>query len=1176
MFLNHAKTGLEITVSDGQNTKTTTVTDVKVTTVDFAKEIVSGTGTVGKPVTTWFNCNWGNCPVRYSLVGSNGQWSADFSKPGTDINHNDDRNTYDIKLGDNLDAWIQDEDGDKTDWYWDSTLPHMDVWPADNSIDAYDWAVGKTLTLKIDDPDTLNIPVDYTSTAVVDSYHHAHFDTGNFNILTDFLVTMTDGAIEKSMRVAQLNIQDINLPNATLSGTTLPQRHVWTCLWGNNSCLYRETNSDIDGNWSLNFGVWQNGNPPTDLRPGREGGVNVNDDDGDNTSYHWKAMGEGDIRVDLNQNWVDGGNWALNKPVDLTIKRKSGDPDYTASKTPDSTPYYQDAFSVVAFNPNFAVQPGDIITESNTRSGGTTTRTHTVLDLAVTNVNTANDQISGTTDPDAKVLVEVWDGNLQNFRYITADGSGNWTADFSKPGSAPDENNTYNIQPGDTGEARRTDDQGNWTRWDWLASNPHLTAYPNNSQNYQLQAADWSYGTPLNLTIYRKGNSTSTPDWTDSMSMGWQTSFFDFTKNSGFNLQSGDDITVEGGGITHHMVVDAISTSINTTTDVVSGTTTKNANLSVDVNNSNPYAVRHVKASPVDGKWSANFKTAVGDESIRDIKPGDSGSIYIDDGNGDQTVSYWSVANPVIQVMMPYNCAYGYEWPYGAKLTLKVDDPASGSGWDFITPVIQAVTVSSYSTWICAPTGTYTTLKPGVKVELTDGTTVRDHTIPFIDILNVDQTGAKVYGIAEPGTDVHGGIWPENSEDIIPDGTNRDVTADSNGLWVMDFKNPGNNSGEYGTVESLKYYGWATHANDTQGNNSMKVWYTNLAAPLNLNASDGTFTDKVAVSWDALSVPPSKYQLYRSTSITGLKMLLPSILPGTTSYNDTLSTAGIRYYYWIQACSTSTSCGYYGMPAAGYRSLAVPTAGLSATSGSNTANVTVSWTAVSGANSYEVYRANANDPTGTNKALIGSPTGVSYADTNAETGLTYYYWVKSCYNGNCSAAYSSAVSGWRGLNTTAGVAATDGTDLTQVTVTWSAVAGATSYQVARSTSLIGTRTPLNGSVSGLSYHDTGAVAGITAGITYNYWVTACLDSHCSTGAGTDSGWRGIPAPGGLMATDGSMTDKVTLTWNAVSGASSYRFTAQLLKAGLKPRWQVRPRPQPTTPAARLERFTITL
>ena len=77
--------------------------------------------------------------------------------------------------------------------------------------------------------------------------------------------------------------------------------------------------------------------------------------------------------------------------------------------------------------------------------------------------------------------------------------------------------------------------------------------------------------------------------------------------------------------------------------------------------------------------------------------------------------------------------------------------------------------------------------------------------------------------------------------------------------------------------------------------------------------------------------------------------------------------------------------------------------GLSATLSNNT-NVNLSWTAGSGATSYNLYRAAESGGEGTNPVVTGI-TGTSYTDTNLNGGTTYYYQVVAI-NGSGPAGYS--------------------------------------------------------------------------------------------------------------------------------------------------------------------------
>jgi len=210
-------------------------------------------------------------------------------------------------------------------------------------------------------------------------------------------------------------------------------------------------------------------------------------------------------------------------------------------------------------------------------------------------------------------------------------------------------------------------------------------------------------------------------------------------------------------------------------------------------------------------------------------------------------------------------------------------------------------------------------------------------------------------------------------------------------------------------------------------------------------------------------------------------------------------------------------------------------AGNSATSG----KPMLTWDAVDGATSYRVYRATSqNGP----YRLLGSVTTTTYVNTGAKDGVTYYYMV-TAVNDSGESAFSNTVSGQNKAVTPKpaapvvkiGNSATSGKPM----LTWNAVSGATSYKVYRATSQNGTYSLL-GSVTTTTYVNTGAKDGVT----YYYKVTAVNDSGESAYSNIVSGQNKAvtPKPAAPVVKIGhsASSGKPMLTWNAVSGATSYK------------------------------------
>jgi hypothetical protein len=157
---------------------------------------------------------------------------------------------------------------------------------------------------------------------------------------------------------------------------------------------------------------------------------------------------------------------------------------------------------------------------------------------------------------------------------------------------------------------------------------------------------------------------------------------------------------------------------------------------------------------------------------------------------------------------------------------------------------------------------------------------------------------------------------------------------------------------------------------------------------------------------------------------------------------------------------------------------ATPT-GLAATAGNN--QVSLTWNASTGATSYNVGRGTAS---GGPYSTTFSASTASYTDTTAANGTPYYY-VVAAVNSAGTSANSSQVSATPSASLAAptGLAATPGN--AQVSLTWNASAGATDYNVKRSTTN-GSGYATVSSPTGTSYTDT----GLTNGTAYYYVVSA--------------------------------------------------------------------------------------
>ena len=198
--------------------------------------------------------------------------------------------------------------------------------------------------------------------------------------------------------------------------------------------------------------------------------------------------------------------------------------------------------------------------------------------------------------------------------------------------------------------------------------------------------------------------------------------------------------------------------------------------------------------------------------------------------------------------------------------------------------------------------------------------------------------------------------------------------------------------------------------------------------------------------------------------------------------------------------------------------------------------VLVTWNGSPGATSYNVHRNTSTNFSGA--TFIGSSTTTSYSDTTAISQLQYYYWVSAlspCGTSNATGPDAGRRAG--GPATPTNLSASDGEFCDFVRVQWTASPSAQEYEVYRgATSTAGASTLIGTTVS-TSFDDTAAAPFDTK------WYFVKAKSTCGLSpfsSGTTGFALGIAPPvTGVAATDGTVCGKVTITWNASAGATSY-------------------------------------
>ncbi len=296
---------------------------------------------------------------------------------------------------------------------------------------------------------------------------------------------------------------------------------------------------------------------------------------------------------------------------------------------------------------------------------------------------------------------------------------------------------------------------------------------------------------------------------------------------------------------------------------------------------------------------------------------------------------------------------------------------------------------------------------------------------------------------------------------------------------------------------------------------------------------------QITVQWDAVS-GATKYAVYRKVSGGSWTLLTNTVT--STSYTDKSSDlkAGTTYYYTVRAY-VGGAWGKYDTKGVSAKAEAAAASTVPVLSGATASagQITVKWSAVSGATKYAVYRKAAGDSSWTR--INNTVTGTSYTDKSSDlkAGTTYYYTVRA-YVGSAWGSYDS-----KGVSTNAiaanypvltGATASAG----QITVKWSAVSGATKYAVYRKAAGESSWTRINNTVTGTSYTDKSS--DLKDGTVYSYTVRAYVSGAWG---GYDAAGVSAKAIAAAASTDPVLIDadasagQITVKWNAVSGATKY-------------------------------------
>ncbi len=213
----------------------------------------------------------------------------------------------------------------------------------------------------------------------------------------------------------------------------------------------------------------------------------------------------------------------------------------------------------------------------------------------------------------------------------------------------------------------------------------------------------------------------------------------------------------------------------------------------------------------------------------------------------------------------------------------------------------------------------------------------------------------------------------------------------------------------------------------------------------------------------------------------------------------------------------------------------------------------VSWTGVTNAEAYAVFRAKTDDNWEYFKLLDATVTNTGYEDHIDCVGVStegtlvgkFMYRVSAKVNGLWSSPSSLSEDsvGWvmQGPST---VTPSRGIFSDKIALIWQAVPEATLYYILRDTTAESASPSTIGNTTGSFYIDTDA--SLTPGTDYYYWVLpiqattqGCYMTPSFPRAGSISSGSVAPIYG-VVASDGAYRDKIQVSWVAQPGIQSYK------------------------------------
>lgn len=348
--------------------------------------------------------------------------------------------------------------------------------------------------------------------------------------------------------------------------------------------------------------------------------------------------------------------------------------------------------------------------------------------------------------------------------------------------------------------------------------------------------------------------------------------------------------------------------------------------------------------------------------------------------------------------------------------------------------------------------------------------------------------------------------------------------TDGNWVKIATVENTATSYKDDDVKSAVKYYYTVTAVKDNTESylgeeNTKSATYVNMPSKLSATLT----ATGISLSWE-ITDDLTNFVIYKKEKGQKEWSVLKTTSSNVTTYLDTEVSSGVTYEYAIKAVSED---GTFESNLSEIKSVVFLSKVATVKLGNTVDGIKVSWSKVTGAKNYIVYRRLETGTWVTVATVAGNKT--SYIDKTAESGKTYLYTVRALADG-----FRSAYQNYKIYFIAAPkITKFDSQIGKGITIKWSDVHGAEKYYIYRKTGSSGWKKI--GATTNLLFLDK----DVKLGTTYIYTLRAVSkDGVVSTYY--SNGWKRQFTPD--TPTGGSVLNSanaIKVSWNKVNGATGY-------------------------------------